>query len=91
MEVPLRNYIILKRGEISVRVTIKLFATFREGRFKVEERELLEESRVLDVLQPLNLKPEEIAICLLNGRDANEQSVLKEGDTLALFPPVGGG
>ena len=91
MEVPLRNYIILKRGEISVRVTIKLFATFREGRFKVEERELLEESRVLDVLQPLNLKPEEIAICLLNGRDANEQSVLKEGDTLALIPPVGGG
>lgn len=74
-----------------MRVTIKLFATFREGRFKVEERELLEESRVLDVLQPLNLKPEEIAICLLNGRDANEQSVLKEGDTLALFPPVGGG
>ena len=72
-------------------VTIKLFATFRDGRFKVEERDLPEESRVLDVLQPLNITPEEIAICLVNGRDTNEQHVLKNGDTIALFPPVGGG
>jgi len=72
-------------------VTIKLFATFRDGRFKAEERDLPERSCVLDVLQPLNIKPEEIAICLLNGKDANELNVLKDGDTLALFPPVGGG
>lgn len=74
-----------------MRVTVKLFATFREDRFKVEERDLPEDSRVLDVLLPLNIKPEEIAICLVNGRDTNEQHVLKEGDTIALFPPVGGG
>lgn len=74
-----------------MRVTIKLFATFRDGRFKVAERELPEGSCVLDVLQPINIKPEEIAICFLNGKDANEHSVLKDGDTLALFPPVGGG
>ena len=74
-----------------MRVTVKLFATFREGRFKVEERELPQESRLLDVLQPLNIKPEEIAICLVNGRNVNELHVLKDGDTIALFPPVGGG
>ncbi|MDR3584143.1 MAG: MoaD/ThiS family protein [Desulfosporosinus sp.] len=74
-----------------MRVTIKLFATFRDGRFKVEERDFPEGSCVLDVIQPLGIKPEEIAICLLNGKDANEHKVLKEGDTLALFPPVGGG
>ncbi len=72
-------------------VTVKLFATFREGRFKVEKRELPEESRLLDVLQPLNIKPEEVAICLVNGRNVNELHVLKDGDTIALFPPVGGG
>jgi len=72
-------------------VTVKLFATFREGRFKVEKRELQEESRLLDVLQPLNIKPEEVAICLVNGRNVNELHVLKDGDTIALFPPVGGG
>lgn len=80
-----------EKGEIGVRVTIKLFATFRDGRFKVEERELSEGCRVLDVLQSINIKPEEIAICYINGKDANENRVLNEGDTLALFPPVGGG
>jgi len=74
-----------------VRVTVKLFASFRDGRFKVEERNLPEGTSVLDIIQPLNIKPEEIAICLLNGKDAKEHTVLKDGDTLALFPPVGGG
>lgn len=74
-----------------MRVTVKLFATFRDGRFKVEERELPEGSCVLDVIQPMNIKPEEMAICLVNGKDAKEHTVLNDGDTLALFPPVGGG
>ena len=74
-----------------MRVTLKLFATFRDGRFKVEERELPEGTRVLDVIQPLNITPEEIAICLKNGKNVDEHSVLNDGDTLALFPPVGGG
>lgn len=74
-----------------MRVTVKLFATFRDGRFKVEERELSEDSRVLDVLQQLTISPEEVAICLVNGRDVKEQHLLNDGDTIALFPPVGGG
>lgn len=74
-----------------MRVTIKLFATFRDGRFKVESRELPEESQVGDVLQSLGIAPKEVAICLVNGRDANEYYTLGEGDTLSLFPPVGGG
>ncbi|TGE34417.1 MoaD/ThiS family protein [Desulfosporosinus sp. Sb-LF] len=72
-------------------VTVKLFATFRDGRFKVEEWDLPDESRVLNILQTLGIKTEEVAICLVNGRNVNEQHVLKDGDTLALFPPVGGG
>lgn len=74
-----------------MRVTVKLFATLREGRFKAEEKELVDGSRVLDVFGMLNMKSEEIAICLVNGRDADEHHILKDGDTLALFPPVGGG
>ncbi|MDA8229425.1 MAG: MoaD/ThiS family protein [Desulfitobacterium hafniense] len=72
-------------------VTIKLFATFRDGRPKVEIRELPEETCVKDILQSLGIAAEEVAICLVNGRDANEHSQLVDGDTLALFPPVGGG
>ena len=74
-----------------MRVTVKLFATFRDGRFKVEEMELPEGTSVLEVIQPLNIKSEDLAICLRNGKDAKEDTVLKDGDTLALFPPVGGG
>lgn len=74
-----------------MRVTVKLFATFRDGRFKVEEWDLPEKSCLLGVLQSLNIKPEEVAICLVNGRNVNEQQDLKDGDTIALFPPVGGG
>ena len=74
-----------------MRVTVKLFATFRDGRFKVEERDLPEGSQVLDLLVPLRILPEEIAICLVNGRSVDEKHVLRDGDTLALFPPVGGG
>lgn len=74
-----------------MRVTVKLFATFRDGRFKVEERDLPDASRVVDILLPLNITPEEVAICLVNGRDVNEQHQLNDGDTIAIFPPVGGG
>lgn len=74
-----------------MRVTVKLFATFRDGRFKVEERDLPEGSQVLDLLVPLRILPEEIAICLVNGRNVDEKHILRDGDTLALFPPVGGG
>jgi sulfur carrier protein len=74
-----------------MKVTIKLFATLRDGRFKVENRELPKESRVKDILSSLGIAPEEVAICLVNGRDVNDNHVLSDGDTLALFPPVGGG
>lgn len=74
-----------------MRVTIKLFATFRDQRFKVDVRELPEGSRVDDILRSLEITPEEVAICLVNGRDAKEYHTLVDGDTLALFPPVGGG
>ena len=74
-----------------MRVTVKLFATFRDGRFKVREFDFPEGTCVLDVIQPLNITPEEIAICYRNGKDAKSDTELYDGDTLALFPPVGGG
>lgn len=72
-------------------ITIKLFATFREGRFKVEVKEFPEETQVDNILQSLGISAEEVAICLVNGRDADKHTKLGDGDTLSLFPPVGGG
>ena len=72
-------------------VNVKLFATLREGRFKAEKAHLEENSRVLDVLKKYELPLEGVAICLINGRDADNEHILKNGDTLSIFPPVGGG
>ncbi|MBO8144249.1 MAG: MoaD/ThiS family protein [Thermodesulfobacterium sp.] len=74
-----------------MKVEIRLFATFREGRFKKEVWELPEGTKVIDVLNLLGIKPEEVAILLVNGMNAEPEYVLKDGDYISLFPPVGGG
>jgi len=73
-----------------MRVTVKLFATFREGRFVEEVREYAPAATVADVVSDLALE-EKVAIIFLNNRHAGRDEPLSDGDTLALFPPVGGG
>lgn len=74
-----------------MQVKVKLFATLRDGRFKARKTELEDQSRVVDVITKCDLPLDEVAICLVNGRDADGNHVLQEGDTVSLFPPVGGG
>lgn len=74
-----------------MKVNVKLFATLREGRFKVETADLEDNTSVYDVIKKYDLPVEEVAICLVNGRDADNDHVLKNGDIVSLFPPVGGG
>lgn len=73
-------------------VEIRLFASFREGRekkyfFKIGNLNLT----VRDILEKLDIDEEEVAILLINGKDGKVDSVLKDGDIISLFPPVGGG
>lgn len=74
-----------------MKVTIKLFATFRVGRFKVEERELPEGTTCGKVVADVGLTEDELGIVLVNGRHASVERVLQDGDALSLFPLVGGG
>ncbi len=71
-------------------VTIKLFAQLREGRFGVENSEVPEQSRVKDVVQSLNIPSDHVKICLVNGKDTGTDHVMQNGDTVSLFPAVGG-
>ena len=73
-----------------MQLTVKLFAELRDGRFKVENSEVAEQSRVTDVVQSLKIPPDQVKICLVNGRDAGTDYVIQNGDTLSLFRPVGG-
>lgn len=72
-------------------VNVKLFATLRDGRFKEEKAQLQDNSQVKDVICKYAIPLEEVKICLVNGRDADLTQSLKNGDTLSMFPPVGGG
>lgn len=72
-------------------VNVKLFATLRDGRFKEEKAKLEDNTPIKDVINKYNIPVEEVRICLVNGRDADFNQSLKNGDTLSLFPPVGGG
>ena len=69
---------------------VKLFAQFREGRFKEVDIGLEDQTRVKDIVEGLNILPKEVAICLLNGRDTSIDSLIQNGDTVSLFPPIGG-
>ena len=74
-----------------MKITVKLFATFRDGRDKIQIFELEQGKTPKDVIAVLGIEEAEIAILLVNGRDGQFDKPLLEGDLIALFPPVGGG
>ena len=52
--------------------------------------ELDEGTTIADVIETLGL-PDQPRIVFVNGRHADEDASLHEGDRLAIFPPVAGG
>jgi molybdopterin converting factor small subunit len=75
-----------------LKIEVRLFAYFREGRDKKYFMEINEENITPRyILEKLNIQVEEVAILLINGRDGKVDTLLKDGDVLSLFPPVGGG
>ena len=75
----------------AMKITVKLFATFRNGRFKLAEQEHPEGTVCRTIMLDLGLTEAEIGVVMVNGRHATLDHVLHEGDTLSLFPLVGGG
>lgn len=72
-------------------VTVKLFASFRAGRFEIETGDYPDGTTVADVADCLKLPQSELGIMMINNRHVKLERVLVEGDTLALFPLLGGG
>ena len=72
-------------------ITIKLFATLRDGRFDEAEMLFTEGASVRDALETLALGSDEAAIIFVNGRHADPETILSPGDILSIFPPIGGG
>jgi len=74
-----------------MQVTIKLFATFRIGRFDVVTRDYPAGTRIADIITELHIPEKEVGMIMLNNRHAELNQELNDGDSLALFPLVGGG
>ncbi|HWI41687.1 MAG TPA: MoaD/ThiS family protein [Verrucomicrobiae bacterium] len=72
-------------------VLVKLYATFREGRFVSDRRQYSTGSAVADVLRELGIQEREIGVLLLNCRHVEAATSLQDGDSLSIFPLVGGG
>jgi len=74
-----------------MKITVKLFATLRDFGPEVQEKSVPENSTVESVVTSLSL-PEDIPLlAIVNGVHTRPQATLRDGDVLALFPPVGGG
>ena len=78
-------------GDLAVVVEVRLFATFRQGRFKEKEMSLSDSSRLADLLDHLKIPHEEAHIRLVNGVAAPLDRLLADKDVIAIFPPMGGG
>jgi sulfur carrier protein ThiS len=74
-----------------MKVTIKLFAGFRENRFRVEERDLPPGFTVADLLRELGINEPELGVALINARHVLPGQELHDGEVISLFPKVGGG
>jgi molybdopterin converting factor small subunit len=72
-------------------VTVKLFTSLQKGRFDVKELELPEGTKTTDVIELIGIPESEVALIFINSCHAGLETLLKDGDTLAMFPPVGGG
>ena len=74
-----------------MQITVKLFATFRAGRFAEETRNYPAGTMITDITRELGITEKEIGMIMLNNRHAEPDQELDDGDSLALFPLVGGG
>lgn len=84
-------YPVLFMMEQAMKITVKLFATLRQGRFDIDTFELPSGTTVGEIVEQLRIPEREVTLIFINGRHGDVTSEVHNGDTVALFPPVGGG
>ncbi|GAB1410575.1 MoaD/ThiS family protein [Desulfovibrionales bacterium] len=74
-----------------MRIMVKLFAYFRDNRFKEQVMEYPAGTTVEDIICHLGIDPQEVGITMINSRHCALDQVPCENDQLAIFPEIGGG
>jgi len=74
-----------------MKITVKLFAYFRDNRFKIEVWEIGEGTTVGDIVDKLGINREEVGVLMINSRHTEFTVKPSVNDILAIFPVIGGG
>jgi molybdopterin synthase sulfur carrier subunit len=53
--------------------------------------DLPEDATVADLIEKMEIPAREVKIAFVNGRTQRPEWLLKQGDEVGIFPPVGGG
>jgi len=77
-------------------VKVKLFATLRKylpglELGKAADINLEPDSSIADLYNFLKIPLEEIKLAYVNGIYCEPDTILKDGDEIGIFPPIGGG
>lgn len=75
----------------TVRITVRLFASFRKGRFIEAEEAYPRGITVNDIATRLEIPAKDIGIIMVDGRHAALDHLLADGARLSFFPLLGGG
>jgi len=79
------------KGCLIMNIEVRLFASFRDGRWKKKKISYEKGTKIKDVIDSLNIDEEQLGIVMVNGSYKKSDTLLKEGDVLSIFPPVAGG
>jgi molybdopterin converting factor small subunit len=74
-----------------MKVKVKLFATLKQYGSEEQEIELPEGTTVADVINLFKIPKEIPLLRIVNSVHVRPDYTLKDGDVLALFPPIAGG
>lgn len=76
-----------------MKIVVKLFAQYRENRFKEKEFSIKEGTMAKDIMEEVGIlnDPLPLGVLMINSRHHEIDAVLKDGDIVSFFPKVGGG
>ena len=74
-----------------MKITVRLFAFFRDGRFIEEVREYPDKTTVTGVVDDLGIDIKAVGVTMVASRHCALDAELKDGDQLGIFPMIGGG
>lgn len=80
-----------RQNDKTMHITVKLYASFRHGRFGAKAMDFPGGTTICEVAVSLGIPVEQLGIVLRNGTHAGPDDVVAEGDAISLMPDIGGG